>query len=74
MEKKLTWAHQDIEVLQIAFKFAMQISRESKSFPMEARYPLKDRVCRPSRSVCANLVEGFRKERNEDRLLPFILI
>ena len=74
MEKKLIRTHQDVEVLQIALKFAMQISRESKSSPMEARYPLTDRVCRPSRSVCANLVEGFRKERNEDRLLPFILI
>jgi len=73
MEKKPISMHQDVEVLQIALKFAMQISRESKSFPMEARYPLKDRVCRPSRSVCANLVEGFRKER-EDRLLPFTLI
>jgi len=74
MGKKLTRKPQEVEVRQIAFKFAMQIARESKSFPMEARYPLKDRVCRPSRSVCANLVEGFRKERNEDRLFPFTLI
>jgi four helix bundle protein len=74
MEKKSIRTHQDSEVHQIAFKFAIQICRESKSFPMEARYPLTDHVCRSSRSVSANLAEAWRKERNEDRLLPFTLI
>jgi hypothetical protein len=73
-EKKLIRTHQDFGMHQIAFKFAMQICRESKSFPMEARYPLTDHVCRSSRSFCANLVEVWRKERDEDRLLPFTLI
>jgi four helix bundle protein len=74
MERKLIRTHRDFEVHQIAFRFAMQIFRESKSFPMEARYLLTDHVCRSSRSVCANLAEAWRKERDEDRFLPFTLI
>jgi four helix bundle protein len=65
MEKKLIRTHRDLEVYQIAFKFAMQIFRESKSFPMEERYSLTDQVRRSSRSVCANLAEAWRKRRYE---------
>jgi len=65
MEKKLIRTHRDLEVYQIAFKFAMQIFRESKSFPMEERYSLTDQVRRSSRSVCANLTEAWRKRRYE---------
>jgi four helix bundle protein len=74
MERKLIRTHRDLEVHQIAFRFAMQIFRENKSFPMEARYSLTDHVCRSSRSVCANLAEAWRKERDEHRLLPITLI
>lgn len=65
MDRKLIRTHQDLEVYQIAFKLAMQIFRESKSFPMEERYSLTDQVRRSSRSVCANLAEAWRKRRYE---------
>lgn len=65
MERKLIRTHRDLEVYQIAFKLAMQIFRESKSFPMEERYSLTDQVRRSSRSVCANLAESWRKRRYE---------
>jgi four helix bundle protein len=73
-EKKLIRTHQDLEVHKIAYRFAMQIFREPKSSPMESRYSLKDHVCRSSRSACAYLAEAWRKERDEDRLLPITLI
>jgi four helix bundle protein len=74
MERKLIRTHRDLEGHQIAFRFAMQIVRESKSFPMEAHYCLMDHVCRLSRSVSTNLAETSRRERDEDRLLPITLI
>jgi four helix bundle protein len=74
MERKLIRTHRDFELHQIAFRFAMQIFHESNSFPMEVHYSLTDHVCRSSRSVCANLAEAWRKERDEDRLLPITLI
>ena len=66
MEKKLIRTHRDLEVYQIAFKFAMQIFRESKSFPMEERYSLTDQVRRSSRSVCANLAEACLRPRGAE--------
>jgi four helix bundle protein len=33
----------------------------SKSFPNEEKYSLTDQVRRSSRSVCANIAEGYRK-------------
>jgi four helix bundle protein len=47
----------------------MQIFDESKSFPIEERYSLTDQVRRSSRSVCANLAEGWRKRRYEASFL-----
>ena len=53
----------DLEVYKLAFESAMEIFEISKSFPKEERYSLTDQVRRSSRSVCANLAEGWRKRR-----------
>ena len=53
----------DLEVYKLAFGSAMEIFEISKSFPKEERYSLTDQVRRSSRSVCANLAEGWRKRR-----------
>jgi four helix bundle protein len=41
----------------------MEIFKFSKSFPREELYSLTDQIRRSSRSVCANLAEGWRKRR-----------
>ena len=46
----------------MAFKLAMVIFQEPKSFPAEERYSLTDQIRRSSRSVAANIAEGYRKE------------
>src|SRR4030067_3271024 len=69
MEKKLIRTHFDLEVYQTAFGLAMKIFQKSKSFPIEERYSLTDQVRRSSRSVCANLVEAWRKRRYEASFL-----
>ena len=55
--------HTDLLVYQKAFDAAMKIFELSKSFPMEESYSLTDQMRRSSRSVCANLAEGWRKRR-----------
>ena len=66
MERKLVRTHRELEVHQMAFRFAVQIFRESRSFPMEQRYSLTDQVCRSSRSVCANLAEACLRPRGAE--------
>jgi len=53
----------DLKVYQLAFKLAMDIFHLSKSFPEEERYSLTSQVRRSSRSVAANIAEGFRKRQ-----------
>ena len=53
----------DLKVYQLAYKLAMEIFNESKAFPKEERYSLTDQIRRSSRSVAANIAEGFRKRQ-----------
>jgi four helix bundle protein len=62
---KLIKTHRDLEVYKESFGLAMQIFKNSKSFPLEERYSLTDQTRRSSRSVCANLGEAWRKRRYE---------
>ncbi len=41
----------------------MMIFEESKNFPAEERYSLTSQIRRSSRSVAANIAEGFRKRQ-----------
>lgn len=54
---------QDLEVYRLALDTAMEIYKISKSFPPEERYSLTDQIRRSSRSICANLAEGWRKRK-----------
>ena len=55
--------HRDLKVYQLAYELAMKIFEESKLFPKEERYSLTDQIRRSSRSVAANIGEGFRKRQ-----------
>ena len=55
--------HRDLKVFQLAYRLAMEIFNETKSFPKEERYSLTDQIRRSSRSVAANIAEGYRKRR-----------
>jgi four helix bundle protein len=61
--------HRDLKVYQLAYKLAMEIFRLSRAFPTEERYSLTDQIRRSSRSVAANLAEGFRKRRYPNMLV-----
>ena len=53
----------DLKVYQLAYELAMEIFRQSKSFPAEEKYSLTDQIRRSSRSVAGNIAEGYRKKR-----------
>ena len=55
--------HRDLKVFQLAYSLAMEIFNLSKSFPREEVYSLTNQIRRSSRSVPANIAEGFRKRR-----------
>ncbi len=55
----------DLDVYRVAFETAMRIYNVSESFPTAEIYSLTDQIRRSSRSVCANISEGWRKRRYE---------
>ena len=52
---------ESLNVYRSAFQLSMDIYEISKLFPKEEIYSLTDQVRRSSRSVCANLAEGYKK-------------
>jgi four helix bundle protein len=53
----------DLIVYRKAFELAMEIFEITKSFPKEEKYSLTDQIRISSRSICANIGEGYRKRR-----------
>ncbi len=56
-------SHRELETYKLVFESAVEIYNLSKTFPKEETYSLTDQIRRSSRSVCANLAEGFRKRK-----------
>ena len=61
--------HRDLKVYQLAYKLAMEIFHETKTFPKDERYSLTDQIRRSSRSVAANIAESFRKRQYQKMFL-----
>ena len=53
----------DLVVFKKAFALSLEIHKISLSFPKIEQYALADQLRRSSKSVCANLAEGFPKQK-----------
>ena len=51
----------DLKIYQLSFELAMSVFEISKGFPSEEKFSLTDQIRRSSRSVTANIREGFGK-------------
>ncbi|MEZ4698436.1 MAG: four helix bundle protein [Rhodothermales bacterium] len=53
--------HKELKVYNAAFDAAMLLFEMTKSWPRDERYSMIDQIRRSSRSVCANISEGWRR-------------
>ena len=53
----------DLTVYRLAFELAMEIFELTKGFPDEEKYSLTTQIRKSSRSVSANIREGFAKRQ-----------
>ena len=51
----------DLEVFNISYSLAMDIFNVSRDFPKAEMYSLTDQITRSSRSISANIAEGWGK-------------
>ncbi|MBI3511971.1 MAG: four helix bundle protein [Bacteroidetes bacterium] len=52
--------YKELTVYQISYESALKIHQLTKSFPPEEKFSLIDQIRRSSRSVVANIGEGYR--------------
>ena len=62
----------DLEVYNLSFDAAMSIFEKTKNFPKEELYSLVDQIRRSSRSVPANIREGFAKRKYPDTFTKYL--
>jgi four helix bundle protein len=60
-------SYRDLEVYRLAYASAMDIFRATKTFPADERFSLSDQIRRSSRSVCANISEGWAQRCYENK-------
>ena len=53
---------EELEVFQRAYKISLEVHRFSLTMPQIEQYALADQIRRASKSICANLAEGFGKQ------------
>ncbi|MDA0194032.1 MAG: four helix bundle protein [Bacteroidetes bacterium] len=58
-------SYKDLEVYKRSFKIAMDIFWMSREFPKEEIYSLTSQITRSSRSISANISEGWAKRSYE---------
>jgi four helix bundle protein len=62
-ETRAVRSFEDLTVFQRAYRVSLEIHRQSLVFPQIEQRALGDQVRRASKSVCANIAEGFGKQR-----------
>ena len=53
---------EDLEVFQRAYRISLEVHRVSLDFPQLEQRVLGDQLRRASKSICANIAEGFGKQ------------
>jgi four helix bundle protein len=59
---------EDLECYKAARICRMEASKFGKTLPAEEKYRLKDQIIRSSRSVTANIAEGFGRHHHQENL------
>ena len=53
---------EELEVFRRAYRVSLEVHRASLDFPRTEQFALADQVRRASKSICANLAEGFGRQ------------
>jgi four helix bundle protein len=55
---------EDLEVYQRAYRLALELHKFSLKLPKIEQFALADQIRRASKSICANIAEGFARQRS----------
>jgi four helix bundle protein len=60
--KAMVRSVEDLEVFRRAYRLSLELHRISLELPRIEQFALADQLRRASKSICANLTEGFAKQ------------
>jgi four helix bundle protein len=61
--RKRVVSFEDLEVFQRAYRLSLEIHRQSLTFPSIEQRVLADQMRRASKSICANVAEGYSRQK-----------
>ena len=53
---------EELEVFQRAYRLSLEVHKLSLEFPQREQYGLGEQLRKASKSICANIAEGFAKQ------------
>jgi four helix bundle protein len=66
---------EELEVFQRAYRLSLEVHRASLDFPRIEQLALADQVRRASKSICANIAEGFgRQQQSRPEFRRFLIM
>ena len=65
---------EDLDVFKVSYELSMEIYSLSRTFPKYERYSLTDQILKSSRSIAANIAEGWAQRRYEKVFIRFLFI
>ena len=63
----------DLEIYQLSYKLSIDIFNISRSFPTSEKYSLTDQMVRSTRSISANIAEGFGRRTYPSEFKKFLV-
>jgi len=66
---------EELEVFKRAYRLSLEVHRASLEFPRIEQFALADQIRRASKSICANLAEGFgRQQQSKPEFRRFVMM
>ena len=66
---------EDLGVFRRAYRLSLEVHRASLEFPRIEQFALADQIRRASKSICANLAEGFgRQQQSKPEFRRFVMM
>jgi four helix bundle protein len=73
--RKAVISFEDLEVFQRAYRLSLEIHRQSLTWPQIEQHALGDQMRRASKSICANVAEGYgRQKRSKAEFKRFLVM
>ena len=71
--RKRVVSFEDLEVFQRAYRMSLEVHRQTLNFPQIEQRVLGDQLRRASKSICANVAEGYgRQKRSKAEFKRFL--